>query len=121
MKVHNPSVSKKKGATIEFRKMSGFEFSHVEILKDVVVTLLDQFISEKNKTSKSQIVKPKVKLFTCDICKWQTKFAYALKSHHTKFHQESSLKCDKCSFKAKNKIALNSHIKVTHRLNVNNS
>ena len=44
LKVHNPSVTKKKGATVELIKMSGYEYSHVEVLKNIITVLLDGFI-----------------------------------------------------------------------------
>ena len=45
IKVYNPSLDKKKGATIELRKMSGFEYVHVERVKSVITTLLDGFLA----------------------------------------------------------------------------
>ena len=33
LKIYNPSVKKKKGATVEMRKTPGFEYSHVELLR----------------------------------------------------------------------------------------
>ena len=44
LKVHNPSVVKKKGATIEIRKISDFEYTFVENLKKVVSSFLDRII-----------------------------------------------------------------------------
>ena len=42
IKVYNPSQNKKKGATIEIRKISDFDYKHVESLKDVATHLLDK-------------------------------------------------------------------------------
>ena len=44
LKVHNPSVVKKKGATIEIRKILDFEYTFVENLKKVVSSFLDRII-----------------------------------------------------------------------------
>ena len=40
-----PSLNKKKGATIELRKMSDVEYSFVEKLKAILTCLLDGFLS----------------------------------------------------------------------------
>ena len=42
IKVHAPG---KKGATIELRKMSGFEYHYVELLKSMITAFIDGFIS----------------------------------------------------------------------------
>ena len=47
LKVHNPSLDKKKSATLEIRKISDSEYSHVEKLRDIITTLLDDFLSGK--------------------------------------------------------------------------
>ena len=44
-KIYHPSQNKKKGATLEMRKMPDFEFDSVLDLKDIVVEILDRFIS----------------------------------------------------------------------------
>ena len=48
LKVYNPSLNKKKGATIELRKMSGFDYHHVDKLKNILTALLDEVIAGGN-------------------------------------------------------------------------
>ena len=45
LKVYAPSVNKKKGATIDLRKMSGFDYNFVDKFKEIVTTLLDGLIA----------------------------------------------------------------------------
>ena len=99
VKVYNPSVSKKKGATIELRKMSGFNYENVKHLKTMITKILDGLIagldidevlksvSENGSKKRSLgIVTSKPKLFTCDLCNFQTRFGSALKAHKTCMH-----------------------------------
>ena len=44
LKVYNPSINKKKGATIEIRKMPDYEYLWVERLRDILINLLERFI-----------------------------------------------------------------------------
>ena len=53
--IHNPSIQKNKGATIEIRKLSGFEFKHVEMLKEVIILLLNRFIKRDLSKNESMI------------------------------------------------------------------
>ena len=117
LKIHAPSVHKKKGATIEIRKVSGFEYSQVLILRKIITCLLDNFIkgndisdvvsNSEKLSSKSRIsqVTSKPTLFTCDLCKWQTRFPSALKTHKTRIHQiterdqTKKLACGRCMFR----------------------
>ena len=92
LKVHNPSTSKKKGATIEIRKLSDSEYFFVEKLKNVLTHLLDQMITGDeiknlvNTTKNQGRVACKPKLFSCDICNWESKFSSALKTHKKRLH-----------------------------------
>ena len=99
LKVYNPSLNKKKGATIEMRKMSDFDNTNVECLKSMITGILDGLlegmdVEEVLKNDGKFIKKPvskvtsKPKLFTCDICRWKTKFGTALKAHKTRIHSE---------------------------------
>ena len=45
LKSYIPSNSKKKGASTELRKLSDYEYSHVEVLKEIVTNLLDRIIA----------------------------------------------------------------------------
>ena len=130
LKVYNPSNNKKKGATIELRKMSGHDYSHVESLRNMIEAILDGLLSgeeietvlknlkEGSKASKI-VIKPK--LFTCQVCNFQTKVGPALKTHVTKTHGNSlgtsvtKSNCTSCSYEAKTKSTLNEHIKYTHK------
>ena len=119
VKIYVPSVQKKKGATIEMRKCSGFDYAQVEMLKTIITTFLDGFmagidIKEVIKNSgrisslKSKVTS-KPKLFNCELCNFRTRFGSALKAHVTRIHveqDESPFKCDKCIFCAQNKLEL---------------
>ena len=131
LKIHRPSVHKKKGATIEMRKMSGFDYDHVLILRNIITSLLDLFIigndinqiikSNKKVSSKKTVarVTSNPTLFTCDLCNWQTRFPSALKTHKTRIHstghiQAKQFKCDVCVFTANGKPALDVHKETMH-------
>ena len=95
LKIHNPSA-RKRGATLELRKMSGFEYKHVHFLKNIINILLDGFIMGKDlndivktvgRQNSSPWITSKPKLFTCDKCNFETRFAAALKTHKTKIHE----------------------------------
>ena len=45
LKVYNPSVVKKKGATIEMRKVTDFGYENVVYLKDMICNVLDGLIA----------------------------------------------------------------------------
>ena len=100
LKIYNPSLNKKKGATLELRKMSSFDHSYVVFLRRVV----------GNITSKP-------KLFTCDVCKWQTKFGSALKAHKTRIHGDNQYSFDICKFQGKDSVDLKDHVDSEHKLN----
>ena len=100
LKIYNPSLNKKKGATLELRKMSSFDHSYVEFLRRVVGSI----------TSKP-------KLFTCDVCKWQTKFGSALKAHKTRIHGDNQYSFDICKFQGKDSVDLKDHVDSEHKLN----
>ena len=99
LKIYNPSVHKKKGATIEMRKMSGYDYVHVEILKNMITILLDGFIAgddieevlKKDPSVKPDRVVSKPKLFSCVLCNFQTRFGSALKAHNTRIHVNSQI------------------------------
>jgi hypothetical protein len=94
LKAYDPN--KQKGATIEIRKMSDYEYVHVEHLKNVITGLIDSIIAGENVEHSKVGTKNKVvsrvvsnpKLFTCNVCDWQTKFASALKAHKKKMHSK---------------------------------
>ena len=128
LKVYNPSLNRTKGATIEMRKMSGFEYTHVELLKCIVTAFLDGFIdgkdvndiiqnSRKGSLNKSKVTS-KPKLFNCDQCNFQTKFGSALKVHKTRIHkvkQILELQCAECNFSAKTQAEIDEHRLTVHK------
>ena len=134
LKVHNPSLTKKKGATLELRKMSGFDYENVEIVKTMITTILDGVIAGaevtevlKNLSNNVPLknvagkVTSKPKLFSCCICSFQTRFATALKAHTTRIHNQTPVKsqnqfkCDICVFIGETSASLDDHMK-THRV-----
>ena len=129
IKVHAASMGKKKGATLELRKMSGFEYLYVQKIRNVIATLLDGFISgeelesilesSENSINKSvSRVTSKCKLFACDLCNFETKFGSALKAHKTRIHKEvptmNLIRCDVCESNFKSKSLLEMH-KLEHK------
>ena len=126
LKIYNPSLNKKKGATLELRKMSSFDHSYVEFLRNAITKLLDGFISGdeleqvlKNDCSRRVVgsITSKPKLFTCDVCKWQTKFGSALKAHKTRIHGDNQYSFDICKFQGKDSVDLKDHVDSEHKLN----
>ena len=78
LKIYNPSLNKKKGATMELRKMSSFEYTHVELLKSMLIIFLDGFIAgddvnevlknfKKGSVPRARVTS-KLRLFNCDQC-----------------------------------------------------
>ena len=125
LKLYNPN---KKGATIELRKTTDFSYECVESLKVMICSVLDgilagkevaevlRYLSKKNlmrKTMKRVSFKPK--LFSCDKCNFETRFASALKRHLTTIHKDmpKTLKCETCEFKCDSKTNLREHM-TTH-------
>ena len=127
LKIHNPSA-RKRGATLELRKMSGFEYKHVHFLKNIINILLDGFIMGKDlndivktvgRQNSSPWITSKPKLFTCDKCNFETRFAAALKTHKTKIHENdvpvsNKFECDLCEYKFIQAIALEGHKVAKH-------
>ena len=122
LKVHSPG---KKGATIEMRKMSGFEYVYVELLKSMITMFLDGLIDGEDiqkiikKTGNSTLnkagVTSKPTLFRCDICNFESQFASGLKIHKTRIHiQKEIIKCGQCDYKSVEEKDLASHIKSSH-------
>ena len=115
LKIHNPSLDKKKGATLELRKLSGFEYVHVEQLREILKDILNNFISESQE-SMSRTQKEKSS-FKCNVCDWETRFEPALKGHIKRMHskdQGNKIFCPKCGFKTDSKATLNIHDRMSH-------
>ena len=133
LKVYNPS--KKRGATLEMRKITGYEYAHVEILKNIIIVLLDGFIdgndvervilNNRRRFSQKHLNKviSKPKLFTCDVCNWETNFPSALKTHKTRMHNYNktnintspTYSCNVCEFQSESSKTLNEHIETLHK------
>ena len=131
LKVHNPSL-KKKGATLELRKMSGFDYECVLILKAMITNILDgviagrditEVLKELSRNSQNQKnigkISCKPRRFCCEICNFETKFSSALKSHITRIHTNAAgptkcFKCSTCNFESNSITSLNNHVK-THK------
>lgn len=122
IKVHEPG---KRGATLELRKMSGYDYLHVEVLESMLIVFVDGFIagddvqeiiqgSNLNKPRKSKIPTK----YSCHLCNFQSRFTQGLKAHITKIHaKESPIKCDKCEMPVKNKALLVEHNSNCHMQN----
>ena len=111
LKVYRPSVHKKKGASIEMRKSAGFDYKQVDILRNIVVYFLDQFMIENDTDDKNS------EYINCDKCDWKTKSKAALKTHVTRIHSKSINKSvkSKASYCTTNtKPSLNKHTSQGH-------
>ena len=113
VKIHKPSDSRHK-ATIEVRKLTGFEFETVEKVKNVITNMIDDFtcgqsvskvlLNAKGKAKPySPLVKQpslSVKLLACTECDFKIKNVAALKNHITVNHRSLKCKCDTCGFES---------------------
>ena len=92
IKIYDPSTDKKKGATVEIRKMSDSEYIYVEKLRDIIICMIDKYLLEGNLKEKgcNERSSQQGKTYTCDICEWETRFEPALKGHMKKIHAEST-------------------------------
>ena len=127
LKIHMPG--KKKGATLELRKLSAFEYTHVQLLANIIKSLLDGFIAggtiqQVIKNVKADASKPaskvtsKPKLFECNLCHWETRFSSALKAHVKKMHcRDEPFKCNLCEYTSNTNFALEEHITSAHKTN----
>ena len=123
MKIYDPSVDKKKGATIELRKLSDSDFEHVDKLKSIVCSLLDKSLNTDVSNQNSYFRAPgQKKRYVCDICSWETSFEQALKGHKKRMHVKSlnsnktdTYNCEKCEFKTTSKATQMVHIRIKHK------
>ena len=79
---------------------------------------MEEVLKNANENFSSRKVLAKVtskpKLFTCDLCNWQTMFESGLKTHKTRIHGhqqvKSQFKCDTCDFTGSSDGNLNEHL-----------
>ena len=118
LKAYNPSQNRKKGATTELRKLSDYEYSQVEVLKGMIVRLLDRFIAGDSVENVLQGCKNdadiKEIIYDCDLCNYKTKFKAGLKTHKTRIHAIDHNKCESCGFTTTSKIELKEHVLNSH-------
>ena len=91
LNIHKPSDKRHK-AIIEIRKLTGFNYDNVEIMKDLITSMLDRFTSgdsisnfllqAKNKTKPcTPLIKQpslSIKLLSCSQCDYKSKTMIAL-------------------------------------------
>ena len=128
LKIYKPNPDKKKGATLELRKKPGFDNDVVKKLKTMITIIVDGFIagdeiediltkSNKNYKSKISKVTSKCKMFSCDMCNFETKYVAAFKTHKTKIHMLVKCELWDCKFKTQNELEKhlqNKHTKGAH-------
>ena len=119
LKIYDPSNNKKKGATIELRKMSDSDFFSVEKLCEMITSLLDDAIknSKTRNCSKGGLLS-KDNYYVCDDCNWKTRFETALKAHQKRIHGKKSLNgdtCELCDFTSKSKATMIVHKRISHK------
>ena len=123
LKIYHPNPDKKKGATLELRKKPGFDYDVVKKLKNVINIIVDGYMAgfeiedifaKSNKVKKAKISKvtSQCKLFSCDLCNFETKHVAAFKAHKTRIHKQ--FKCNMCVYKAKTQSELKEHMKIQH-------
>ena len=118
MKIYDPSTDKKKGATVELRKMSDSDYLFVEKLRDIIICMIDKYLQEENSNEKAchKRSRGQENLYTCNICDWKTRFEPALKGHMKRIHAENSdIKCPNCPFKTSSKATMMVHTRISHR------
>ena len=127
LKINSPG--NKKGATIELRKLSAFEYTNVQFLGNIIKSLLDRFIAvgtipQATKNVKVNPVKPAItlktnpKLFECSSFSWETRFRSSLKDHVKRINcQDDKFKCELCILIFNNKLALQEHAATIHKQN----
>ena len=102
LKSHNPSGSKKKGATTELRKLPDYEYSQVEVLKAILKNILDRLIAgdsiEQAISGAKSESEVKEIIISCDVCNFETKSKAGLKIHKTRIHKNDVNKCTSCDF-----------------------
>ena len=115
LKSYFPSNSKKKGASTELRKLSGYDYDQVVVLKAMVINFLDKFISggslednfkDNKKNGNGDTV------YSCDLCNYKTKSQAGVKTHKARIHKQD--KCDNCEFSSADKKKLEEHIVSKH-------
>ena len=127
MKIYTPSSKKNKGATIELRKITGFDYSFVDSLKNITVNILEGLVAgtdvkdvlKKGKSkfpSKSKVTS-KPALFDCDQCVFQSRFSSDLKVHQANIHGLKSFECSNCNFKSESESQLKEHNNEKHLIN----
>ena len=126
IKIYKPSDKRHK-ATIEIRKLTGYNYDSVEMVEDLVTTMLDNFTAGESVSrvllkakSKAKPYSPTVKqpslstkMFSCTECDFKSKTLVPLKNHMTKNHKSVKSRCELCGFQATdNDVA--AHIKEFH-------
>ena len=123
LKIYNQNPDKKKVATLELRKKTGFDYDAVQKLKEVNV-IIDGFIAgneiedivfKTNKSNKDKVSKvtSKCKLFSCDTCNFETRHVAAFKTHKTRIHKQIK-KCEICVYYAETQSNFEEHIQKHH-------
>ena len=130
LKVYNPSIKSKKGATIEIRKMSDYDYMFAkELSKVLTVGLIDKLVSGENiedilSNRKKKNPENKARIFSCHICNWMTKYQGALKNHYLRIHKKlenntvtkTVLMCNTCDYQPKSNDDLKIHVKILHEV-----
>ena len=118
MKSYVPSQTKKKGASTELRKLSGYDYSHVTVLKAMITNLLDTFIAggAVSDVVKGSTIDLEVKelVYSCDLCNYKTKSQAGLKTHKTRIHKTEPKKCVSCEFVSFQEKELGDHTETCH-------
>ena len=110
---YDPSKKKIKGATIELRKVSGLDYSHVEDLKEILKFLLNRVLDGEDiqplKISQYKASINRSIIYECELCNWKTKFSSALKTHNKRMHTKPvSLESNNSKKRPKSPITSNS-------------
>ena len=96
VKSHNPSNTKKKGATTELRKLPDHDFGQVLVLKSVLTNVLDGLIAGvplEEAISKSNKVSDEKVNYHCEFCNYESKSKSGLKIQVSRIHRENKKHC----------------------------
>ena len=116
LKSYYPSDSKKKGASTELRKLSGYEYDQVVVSKAMVTNFLDKFIAGEGRDVKFKVntnnIDSEDTVYSCDLCNYKTRSQAGVKTHKTRIHK--TIKCGLCEFSSVDENKLKEHIETEH-------
>ena len=122
VKSHNPSNTKKKGATTELRKLPDHDFGQVLVLKSVLTNVLDGLIAGvplEEAISKSNKVSDEKVNYHCEFCNYESKSKSGLKIHVSRIHRGNEKHCTLSDLKVTSENNAQMHEEMNQGVDVN--